>query len=117
MQSGDFILKIKETGLYKILLYLIIVFKSFILALFPASGRVYLLFQYFDMLSFVNVYIAALVITILATASVFTLLSLKLFDYNPWAAVGIHMALFALFGSLLLGMTIHDLKNNFWRVK
>ena len=111
MQSGDFILKIKETGPYEILFFLIIIFNSFILALFSASGLVYLLFQYFDMLSFVNMYIAALVITILAAASAFTLLSLKLFDYNRWIAVGIHMALFALFGSLLIGMTIHDLKN------
>jgi hypothetical protein len=111
MYSGDFILKIREAGLYKILFFLIIVFNSFILALFSASGLVYLLFQYFDMLSFVNMYIAALVITILAAASAFTLLSLKLFDYNSWIAVGIHMALFALFGSLLVGMTIHDLKN------
>ncbi|WP_157198980.1 hypothetical protein [Methanolacinia paynteri] len=111
MQSVEFISKMKEAGLYKILFFLTIVFNSFILALFSASGLVYLLFQYFDMFSFVNLYIAALVITILAAASAFTLLSLKLFDYNPWAAVGIHMVLFALFGSLLIGMTIHDLKN------
>ena len=102
MQSGDFILKIKETGPYEILFFLIIIFNSFILALFSASGLVYLLFQYFELLSFVNVYIAALIITILGATSVITLLSLKLFDYNPWAAVGIHMVLFALFGSLLL---------------
>ncbi|WAI00991.1 hypothetical protein [Methanogenium organophilum] len=112
MQFDGFISKAKGMSLGKVLLLSIIVFNSFILALFLASGPVYLLFEHFEMLSFGNLYAAALIVSILLAASAITLLSLKLLDHNRGITIGIHMVLFALFGSLFIGMLYHDIKGS-----
>lgn len=113
MQFDGFISKAKGMSPGRVLLLSIIVFNSLILALFLASGPVYLLFKHFEMLSFVNVYTAALIVSILIAASAITLLSLKLVDHN-WGVVviGIHIVLFGLFGSLFVGMLNHDISNS-----